>query len=62
MDLASVDVGRFEVGGFGDLRLQKRGLGAIKFWRLRRDRAFWLWQVVSGVARSGLGGFCATPR
>lgn len=60
MDLASVDVGRFEVGNFGDLRLKKRGPGAIRFWRLRRGRAFWLWQVASGAAKSGLGDFCAT--
>jgi hypothetical protein len=28
MDLDAVDVGRFEVGRFGDLRLQKRGTPA----------------------------------
>lgn len=62
MDLSSIDVGRFEVGNFGDLRLEKRGLGVIRFWRLHRDRAFWLWQVASGAARSGSGGFCVTPQ
>ena len=60
MDLSSVDVDRFEVGRFGDLRLEKRGPGAIRLWWLRRVRAFWLWLAGSVVARSDLGGFYAT--
>ncbi len=41
MSLSCADVDRFSVGGFGDLRLQKRGLGVIR--RLLRilARAFW---------------------
>lgn len=30
MSLSVLEVDRFSVGGFGDLRLQKRGLGVIK--------------------------------
>ena len=62
MDLDAVDVGRFEVGRFGDLRLQKRGPGAIRPWWLRRDLAFWLWRMDGGAARSALGDFCAILR
>ena len=42
MDLDAVDVGRCEVGHFGDLRLQKRGPDVIRHWWLRRGLAFWL--------------------
>ena len=59
MELASVDVNRFEIGLFGDARLEKRGLGAIKHSWHRRDRAFWRCLAASGAARSGLDGFCA---
>jgi hypothetical protein len=62
MDLDAVDVGRFEVGGFGDLRLQKRGPGVIRFWLRHLGRAFWLWRVAGGEGRSGSAGFCAIPR
>ena len=41
MSLFCVDVDRFSVGGFGDLRLQKRGLGAIRRLLGIRARAFW---------------------
>ena len=59
MDLASVDVERFELGRFGDLRLQKRGLGAIRFWRRRPGLAFWNWRAASDAAKLDLGGFYA---
>ena len=58
MDLSAVDVGRFGVGEFGDLRLKKRGPGVIWLWQHRRGRAFWPWQVASGAARLVFGGFC----
>ncbi len=32
MDLDAVDVVRFKVGHFGDLRLQRRGSGIIGRW------------------------------
>jgi len=59
MELKAVDVGRFGIGRFGDLRLQKRGLGAIRHWLFLPGRAFWSLQAGSGAARSVLGGFCA---
>ena len=62
MDLDAVDVGRFEVGRFGDLRLQKRGPGVIRHLWLRRGLAFWLWRTAGGAARSVLGDFCAILR
>ena len=62
MDVDAVDVGRFEVGRFGDLRLEKRGPGAIRFWWRHPGLVFWLWQTVGGVARSGSDDFCATLR
>lgn len=45
MDLDAVDVERFEIGRFGDLRLQKWGPGVIRHWWLRRGPAFWLWRM-----------------
>lgn len=62
MDLDAVDVGRFEVGRFGDLRLQKRGPGVIRHWWLRRGLAFWLCRMAGGAARSVSGDFCAILR
>jgi hypothetical protein len=41
MSLSCVDVDRFSVGGFGDLRLQKRGLGVIRRLLLIPAHAFW---------------------
>ena len=41
MSLSSGEFERFSVGGFGDLRLQKRGPGVIMhLWRILA-RAFW---------------------
>lgn len=62
MDLDAVDVERFEVGRFGDYRLQKRGPGVIRHWWLLRGLAYWLWRVAGGAARSALGDFCAILR
>jgi hypothetical protein len=62
MSLSCVEVDRFAVGGFGDLRLQKRGRGAIKHWLRVPAHAFWNLAEVCGVARSGLAGSCATRR
>ena len=46
MSLSCVEVDRFSVGGFGDLRLQKRGPGAIgRLFRIQAH-AFWNLQVV----------------
>jgi hypothetical protein len=41
MEPSAVDIERFELGRFGDLRLQKRGPGAIGPWLRRPARAFW---------------------
>jgi hypothetical protein len=41
MSLSCVEVDRFSVGGFDDLRLQKRGLGAIRHLLRILARAFW---------------------
>lgn len=62
MDLDAVDVGRFEVGHFGDSRLQKMGPGVIRHWWLRRGLAYWLWPMAGGGVRSVLGDFCAILR
>lgn len=62
MDLDAVDVGRFEVGHFGDFRLQKRGPGVIRHWWLRRGLAYWLWRMADGRVRSVSGDFCAILR
>ena len=62
MSLSCVDVDRFSVGGFGDLRLQKRGPGAIRRWLRILAHAFWSLAAGSGVARSGLAVSCATGR
>lgn len=40
MELAAVDIERFNIGLFGDLRLQKRGLGATELWLLPRVHAY----------------------
>ena len=57
MDLNAVDVGRFGIGRFGDLRLQKRGRGAMRHWLLHRGLAFWSLLAGSGAVRLDLGGF-----
>ena len=62
MDLDAVDVARFEVGRFGDFRLQKRGPGVIRRWWLRRAPVFWLWRMAGVAARSASAAFCAIPR
>jgi len=41
MSLSNIDVDRFSVGGFGDLRLLKRGPGVIVRWLKLPARAFW---------------------
>ena len=41
MSLCCVEVDRFSVGGFGDLRLQKRGLGVIRRLSCILAHAFW---------------------
>lgn len=41
MSLSGLEVNRFLVGGFGDLRLQKRGLGVIRRLLHILARAFW---------------------
>ena len=60
MDISATDVGRFGIGRFGDLRLQKRGPGAIRHSWLRRARAFLNWQAASGAEKPASGGFCIT--
>ena len=62
MDLDAVDVGLFEVGHFGDSRLQKRGPVVIRYWRLRQGLAYWLWRMAGGGVRSVSGDFCAILR
>ena len=46
MSLSSVELDRFSVGGFGDLRLQKRGLGVIR--RLLCIPAHASWNLQAG--------------
>ena len=41
MSLSCVDIDRFSVGSFGDLRLQKRGLGVIRRLLCILAHAFW---------------------
>jgi hypothetical protein len=41
MSLSCVEVDRFSVGGFGDLRLQKRGRGVIRRLLCILAHAFW---------------------
>lgn len=62
MSLSCVNVDRFSVGGFGDLRLQKRGRGAIRHWLRIPVPAFWNLAAGCGVARSGLAGSYAIRR
>ena len=62
MSLSCVNVDRFSVGGFGDLRLQKRGRGAIMHWLRIRAAAFWNLVAGCDVARSGLAGSYAIRR
>ncbi len=45
MVLSYVDVERFLVGKFGDLRLQKRGPGVTVRWSRLPARAFWSLQA-----------------
>jgi hypothetical protein len=62
MSLRCIDVERFRVGRFGNLRLQKGGRGVtVRLWRLRA-RAFWSLQADRGVEKSGLAGSCAILR
>jgi hypothetical protein len=60
LDLSLAELERFEVGDFGDTRLQKRGPGVISVSRCRRDRAFAHWRAENGAVRLDLGGFFAT--
>ena len=46
MSLSRVEIDRFSVGGFGDLRLQKRGLGVIR--RLLHILAHAFWSLAEG--------------
>jgi hypothetical protein len=59
MSLSCVEVDRFSVGGFGDLRLKKRGRGVIKrLWPILAH-AFLNLAVGRGVGRLGLAVSCA---
>ena len=62
MSLSCVDVDRFSVGGFGDLRLQKRGPGAIRRCLCIRAPAFWNLAAGCDVARLGLAVSCSNRR
>lgn len=62
MELTATDVERYELGRFGDLRLQKRGPGATGPWLHRLARAFWPWLKVKGAGRLVLDGFYAIRR
>ncbi len=46
MSLSGLEIDRFSVGGFGDLRLQKKGLGVIR--RLLRILARAFWNLAAG--------------
>jgi hypothetical protein len=62
MGISDIQVRRFSVGGFGDLRLEKRGLGVMRRWLPIRAPVSWNCQAASGGARSALVGFCAIRR
>ena len=51
MSISDIEVRRFSVGEFGDLRLEKRGLGVMRRWLPIRARASWNCQAASDEAR-----------
>ena len=51
MGISDIEVGRFSVGGFGDLRLEKRGPGVMRRWLPIPVRVSWNCQAASGEAR-----------
>jgi hypothetical protein len=62
MGINGIELKRFSVGRFGDLRLEKRGRGAMRRWWLGRAHVFMSLLKASGAARLALGDFYATPR
>ena len=51
MGINDLDMRRFSVGGFGDLRLEKRGLGVMRRWLPIRAPVSWNCQAASDEAR-----------
>ncbi len=51
MGISDIEVRRFSVGGFGDLRLEKRGPGVMRSWLPIRAPVSWNCQAASGEAR-----------
>ncbi|ASV84514.1 hypothetical protein CES85_3253 (plasmid) [Ochrobactrum quorumnocens] len=62
MGINGIELKRFSVGRFGDLRLEKRGRGAMRRWWLGQAHVFMSLLKASGAARLALGDFYATPR
>lgn len=61
MGINGIELERFSVGRFGDLRLEKRGHGATRRWWLGQAHVFMSLPKAIGVARLALGDFYAIP-
>lgn len=59
MGIHGIELDRFSVGGFGDLRLEKRGPGVMRLWWPDRVRVFTSLLKAIGAVRSASGGFYA---
>jgi len=62
MVINGIELERFSVGRFGDLRLEKRGPGAMRRWWPGPVPVFMSLPKVIGAVRSALGAFYAIPR
>ncbi len=51
MGISDIEVRRFSVGGFGDLRLEKRGRGVMRRWLPIRVPVSWNCHAASDEAR-----------
>jgi len=62
MGVNGIELERFSVGRFGDLRLEKRGRGAMRRWLLGQAHVFMNLPKAIGAARLALDDFYAIPR